>query len=224
MDGPFGSIVENPLIAAIIFELNKILESADLYDLDRFANIRWRSEAAQFVGKELTLDAQIRFNRLLLEAAFADDIARSGMIEGLAAEIVHFFWNVYSIDEEGKPALKTLKDFLDECPAYHYEHNPDLGLEIRRLCHNLIAEGLLFSVGFNPEQELPYSEQFLSYFFSKGLAAYGSYEFVAFGFSKIREHFSPSVIKLIIEVGDKQHIGTGFLMDDATLITAAHCG
>lgn len=57
----------------------------------------------------------------------------------------------------------------------------------------------------------------------KAMAAYGSYEFVAFGFSKIREHFSKSVIKLVIEEGDKQHIGTGFLMDDATLVTAAHC-
>lgn len=223
MDGPLVGLVENPLIEAIISELNKILEGPEFYEPDRFANIRWRSDASQFVGRELSVDAQIRFNRLLLESVFADDIARSGTIEGLAAEIVHFFWNVYSLDQDGKPSPKTLEDFLDACPEYHYERHPDLGLEIRRFCHNLIAEGLLFSVGFNAEQELPYSERFLSYFFSKGLAAYGSYEFVAFGLSKIREHFSRSVIKLIIEERDKQHIGTGFLMDDATVVTAAHC-
>lgn len=223
MDGPFGGLVENPLIEALITELNTILERPDFYEPDRFPNIRWRSDASQFVGGELNVDAQIRFNRLLLESTFADDIARSGTIEGLAAEIVHFFWNIHSLDEEGNPSPKSLEDFLDVCPAYHYENHPDLGLEIRRFCQNLIAEGLLFSVGFNAEQEFPYSERFLSYFFSKGMAAYGSYEFVAFGLSKIREHFSGSVIKLIIEDGDKQHIGTGFLMDEATVVTAAHC-
>jgi len=223
MEGPLGSVVENPLIGSMISDLNRILEKPGLYDPDRFARIRLPTDAIQFVGKQLSLVDQIRFNRLLLEAAYANDIARSGVIEGLAAEIVHFFWNVHSVDEQGNPVPKTLHEFLDECPDYHYRRHPNLGLEIRRYCHNLIAEGLLFSVGFNPEQELPYSEQFLSYFFSKTMAAYGSYEFVAFGFSKVRDYFAKSVIKLIIEEGDKQHVGTGFLMDDATLVTAAHC-
>jgi serine protease Do len=223
LDGPFGGMAENPLIALIISRLDALLEGTELYEPQRFAHLRLGDEAKQYIGKTLNSDDQIRFNRLLLEAAYPDDIARSGMIEGLAAEIVHFFWDVHSMDQHGNPMPKTLKDFLDECPSYHYEQHQDLGFEIRRFCHNLIAEGLLFSVGFNSEQRMPYNEQFLSYFFSKEMAAYGSYEFVAFGPSKIREHFSKSVVKLIITLGDKQHIGTGFLMEDATMVTAAHC-
>lgn len=216
-------LVENPLIQALISELNKVLKRSDLYDPDRFADIRLPSNAVQFVGKELCSDDQMLFNRLLLEAAYADDIARSGPIKGLAAEIMHFFWDVYSFDDQGNQVPKTLTDFLDECTCDHDKQYPDLGLEIRRFCHKLIAEGLLFSVGFNSDQRLPYSEKFLSYFFSRPMAAYGSYEFVAFGPSKIREYFSNSVVKLIITEGEKEHVGTGFLMHDGMLVTAAHC-
>jgi serine protease Do len=218
-----GDLVENPLIDGLLSELNKVLKRDDLYDPDRFADICLPSNALQFVGQELSSDDQILFNRLLLEAAYADDIARSGPISGLAAEIIHFFWDVHSFDDQGNQVPKTLTDFLDECTIYHHTQHPELGLEIRRICHNMIAEGLLFSVGFNPEQRLPYSEKFLSYFFSRPMAAYGSYEFVAFGLSKIREHFTNSVVKLIITDGDKEYVGTGFLMHDGMLVTAAHC-
>jgi serine protease Do len=218
-----GSLVENPLIAALLDEFDKILEDKDLYDPERFAHVRIRDEAVKFIGKTLEPADQRLFNRMLLESAYPDDIARSGKITGLAAEIVHFFWDAYSLDAEGKLTPRTLNDFLNNCPPYHDKLYPDLGLEIRRFCHRLIAEGLLFSVGFDQSQKPPYNEQFLSYFFSREMASYGSYEFVAFRFPKVVEHFSNSVVKLVITRGCQQDIGTGFLMEDGVIITAAHC-
>lgn len=220
LDGPLAGLVQNPLIQALLNELNSVLERTDLYDAQRFANIHLRDEVAPLLTRALTLEETLLLNRMLLESAYPDDIVRSGKIEGLAAEIVHFFWDAFSFDEKGDPKPKTLYDFLNACEHFHHEQYPDLGLEVRRFCHNLIAEGLLFSVGFDPSQRFPYNEQFLSYFFSRELAVYGSYEFVAFGFPKIRDHFSNSVVKLKVS-GDG--VGTGFLIDDRRIITAQHC-
>jgi len=223
LDGPLAGLVQNPLINALITELNRVLERTDVYDAQRFANIHLRDEVAPLLNRQLSSEETLLFNRMLLESAYPNDIVRSGKIEGLAAEIVHFFWDVFSFDENGDPKPKTLHDFLNECQHLHHEQYPDLGLEVRRFCHNLIAEGLLFSVGFDPNQRFPYNEQFLSYFFSRELAVYGSYEFVAFGFAKIREHFSNSVVKLKLTQNGKPAVGTGFLIDDRRIITAQHC-
>jgi trypsin-like peptidase len=224
LNSPLGGLVENPLIQAILSELDKVLERSDLYEPSRFEHVHWREEATQFVGKTLEHDEQIQFNRLLLESAYPYDLARSGTIEGLAAEIVHFFWDVYCLDDKGNPVPKTLHDFLDECSHYHYEQYPDLGLEIRRFCHNLIAEGFLYSVGFNPTQRYPYNEQFLSYFFSRELAAYGSYEFVAFGFPKVLEHFRNSIIRLdVLQERDSSIPCSSFVIPENRLVTASHC-
>jgi len=116
---------------------------------------------------------------------------------GVGAELINFFLRENAKQSEnGKYVPRTLDDFLDHCPARHRQGHPDLGLEIRRFCHNLIAEALLYSVGFDPEGELPYSERFVSYYFDEKLAAYGSYDFVAFGFTEVRKHFESSVIRL----------------------------
>jgi serine protease Do len=223
LDGPLAGLVQNELIRALISELNSVLERTDLYDPQRFANIHLRDEVAPLLTRQLTSEETLLLNRMLLESAYPGDIVRSGKIEGLAAEIVYFFWDVFSLDEKGDPKPKTLDDFLNACEHFHHEQYRDLGLEVRRFCHNLIAEGLLFSVGFDPNQRYPYNEQFLSYFFSRELAVYGSYEFVAFGFAKIRDHFSNSVVKLKLTQGGKTSIGTGFLIDDRRIITAEHC-
>lgn len=221
LDGPLAGLVQNPLIEALRNELNRVLGRTDLYDAKRFENIHLRDEVAPLLTRQLSSEETLLLNRMLLESAYPDDIVRSGKIEGLAAEIVHFFWAAFSFDEKGdNPKPKTLYDFLTACEHFHHEQYPDLGLEVRRFCHNLIAEGLLFSVGFDPNQRFPYNEQFLSYFFSRELAVYGSYEFVAFGFPKIRDHFSNSVVKVKLSGGG---VGTGFLIDDRRIITAQHC-
>jgi hypothetical protein len=54
LDGPLASLVQNPLIHALLNELNKVLERTDLYDTQRFANIRLRDEVAPLLTRELS--------------------------------------------------------------------------------------------------------------------------------------------------------------------------
>lgn len=147
---------------------------------------------------------------------------------GVGAELVNFFLRENAKQlEGGSYAPRTLSDFLDVCPQRHRERHPDLGLEVRRYCHNLMAEALLFPAGFNAEQERerPYNEQFISFTLLKDLAAYGSYDFVALGLPEVRRHFLPSVIRLgVLEEGKEKEIwGTAFLIENNRLVTAAHC-
>ncbi len=145
---------------------------------------------------------------------------------GIGAELMNFF-----LRENGKPlgdgkyAPRTLHDFLDNCPKRHRERHENLGLIIRTFCHRLLAEGQLFSVGFDPEQDLPYSEQFFSYFFIEELAEYGAYDFTALGFAEVVHHFSSSVIKLNVKSSGscEEFSGTAFLIENNRMVTAAHC-
>lgn len=142
---------------------------------------------------------------------------------GLAAEIVNFFLDIRMKEVNGERIAWTLHDFLDENSLRYRKDYPDLGLELRRFIQPLVNEGLLFHAGFDPGQRHPYNERFISYDFNEELAAYGSYDFVVFGFQKVREHFKRSVIPLVVTQGDKVDVGSGFLMSKARLITAAHC-
>lgn len=133
---------------------------------------------------------------------------------GVGAELINFFRRENAKQlEEGKYVPRTLHDFLDCCPERHRRQHENLGLEVRRFCHNLIAEGLIYPVGFDPKQELPYSERFVSYWFDDQLAAYGSYDFAAFGFAEVCRHFEPAVIRLgVMEDGaEHEQSGTAFL-------------
>lgn len=146
---------------------------------------------------------------------------------GIGAELINFFLRENSKPlGDGKYTPRTLHDFLDNCPKKHRDRHENLGLIIRKYCHRLIAEGLLFSVGFDPEQNLPYSEQFFSYFFNEELAEYGAYDFTALGFTEIVHRFSPSVIKLSVKsigCSEQEVSGTGFLIENNRMVTAAHC-
>lgn len=128
-------------------------------------------------------------------------------------------------DGPGKYIARTLHDFLDDCPKALRNKHKHLGLIARIFCHKLIAEGFLFSVGFDPDQELPYSERFVSYYFGDELAEYGDYDFTAIGFKEIVHRFQSSVIKLsVVSAGDtKVTTGTAFLIDNSRMVTAAHC-
>src|ERR1051326_7307910 len=52
LGGPMAGFVENPLIQALINELNKVLERTDVYDADRFADIQLRDEIAPLLALE----------------------------------------------------------------------------------------------------------------------------------------------------------------------------
>jgi serine protease Do len=149
-------------------------------------------------------------------------------VGGIGAELVNFFLRENAKQLEGDRYVpRTLSDFLDVCPQRHRERHKDIGFEVRRYCHNLMAEALLFPAGFDTEQERerPYDERFISFSLFKDLAAYGSYDFVALGYPEMRRHFEPSVIRLGVLKDDeeKEIWGTAFLIENNRLITAAHC-
>lgn len=152
-------------------------------------------------------------------------------VGGLGAEIIHFFLRENAKEVDGKRVPRTLTDFLNECVRYYHEQYPDLGFEIRRYCQNLINEAILFSVGFDQDQDLPYNERFISFHFSEELAAYGSYEFAAFGFPEMRKRFKDSVLPIIVKEECKDETnGTCFIVKKPRsktaiprIVTALHC-
>lgn len=53
--------------------------------------------------------------------------------------------------------------------------------------------------------------------------AYGTPDFVAFGFPEIRHHFQDSVRPVYVETHDRQDVGSAFLLDSHRVATARHC-
>lgn len=61
---------------ALLSELNRLLQSGSLYEAKRFEEIHLRSETLRLLEQEPIDDDLIRLNRMLLEDAYRDEIAR----------------------------------------------------------------------------------------------------------------------------------------------------
>ena len=68
---------EAALRAALVDNWNRLLEGPSIYDPNRFAQVKLSDYLKQFVTQNPQGDTRIRLNRLLLEAAYPDDIAKS---------------------------------------------------------------------------------------------------------------------------------------------------
>ncbi len=68
---------ENQLRAALAGDLNRLLEGGPIYDPSRFAQVKISDYLQQFITQNPQSDTRIRLNRLLLEAAYPDEIAKS---------------------------------------------------------------------------------------------------------------------------------------------------
>jgi tetratricopeptide (TPR) repeat protein len=68
---------EKQLRAALVGELNRLLEAGPIYDPSRFAQVKLPAYLQQFIAQNPQSDTRIRLNRLLLEAAYPDEIAKS---------------------------------------------------------------------------------------------------------------------------------------------------
>jgi tetratricopeptide (TPR) repeat protein len=67
----------NQLRAALADNLNRLLEAGPIYDPSRFAQVKLSDYLQQFIAQNPQSDTRIRLNRLLLEAAYPDEIAKS---------------------------------------------------------------------------------------------------------------------------------------------------
>jgi tetratricopeptide (TPR) repeat protein len=68
---------ENRRRTALAGDLNCLLEAGPIYDANRFAQVKITDYLQQFLAQNPQGDTRIRLNRLLLEAAYPDEIAKS---------------------------------------------------------------------------------------------------------------------------------------------------
>jgi tetratricopeptide (TPR) repeat protein len=68
---------EQNLRTALTDDLNRLLAAGPIYNTNRFAQVKVSDYLQQFIAQNPQGDTRIRLNRLLLEAAYPDDIARS---------------------------------------------------------------------------------------------------------------------------------------------------
>ncbi len=68
---------ENQLRAALVDELNRLLEAGSIYDSNRFAQVKLTDYLKQFVAQNPEGNTCVRLNRLLFEAAYPEEIAKS---------------------------------------------------------------------------------------------------------------------------------------------------
>jgi tetratricopeptide (TPR) repeat protein len=68
---------ESQLCLALAADLNHLLETDTIYDTGRFAQVKLSDYLQQFLAQNPRGNTRIRLNRLLLEAAYPDEIAKS---------------------------------------------------------------------------------------------------------------------------------------------------
>jgi tetratricopeptide (TPR) repeat protein len=68
---------ESQLRTALAADLNHLLETGTIYDTSRFAQVKLSDYLQQFIAQNPQSDTRIRLNRLLLEAAYPDEIVKS---------------------------------------------------------------------------------------------------------------------------------------------------
>lgn len=67
----------NDLRTALANELNNVIQTRDIYDEKRFAGIKLDKEALRLVGRSAEGFNRVRLNRILLEEAYPDDLAKA---------------------------------------------------------------------------------------------------------------------------------------------------
>ena len=72
-----GKDNESRLRPALAADLNHLLETATIFDASRFSQVKISEYLQQFLAQNPQGDTRIRLNRLLLEAAYPDEIAKS---------------------------------------------------------------------------------------------------------------------------------------------------
>jgi tetratricopeptide (TPR) repeat protein len=72
-----GKDNESQLRTALAADLNHLLETATIYETSRFSQVKLSDYLQQFLAQNPQGDTRIRLNRLLLESAYPDEIAKS---------------------------------------------------------------------------------------------------------------------------------------------------
>ena len=142
---------------------------------------------------------------------------------GIGTDLVEFFSVIKAPPRQ--PILRlyalSLDDFLHQHSAYVGRLN-----EVWIACHRLAGRGYLASVSALETSDVlsPFHTRYAAQDFNEDLASYGVYDFIAMGFPYIRQYFIKSVLPVFVLTKEgKEENGTGFLLENRKIVTAAHC-
>lgn len=117
------------LIEAVVNELNKLLLGESLYQEQSFASISLSETTSKFVQRNLQGKELIRFNRLLLEAAFPNEITR------------HHDYKIYQVSQNSRECHKTITEAIlqwqREKPRHAVIEILDSGVYVEQIDINL---------------------------------------------------------------------------------------
>lgn len=116
---------QSPLIRAVVSELNQLLLGESLYEEQRFASIRLTEKTNWFVQQNLQGKELIRLNRLLVEAAFRDEIAK------------HHDYRLYKVSQNSRECHQSISEAIlqwqQEQPRHAVIEILDSGVYVERI-------------------------------------------------------------------------------------------
>jgi tetratricopeptide (TPR) repeat protein len=154
---------ETRLRAGLAADLNRLLEAGPIYDPNRFARVKISDYLQQFIAQYPQSDTRIRLNRLLLEAAYPDEMAKSP-------------GGVYPDREIYIPSLedsqRCFQDYMEDVqrrmqlnqltPGENVNVDPNGKMQVSGQVAVMMINGLLCKVIFdhNPKNEFFIEESF----------------------------------------------------------------
>jgi len=139
---------------------------------------------------------------------------------GLPTDLVTFFDPMRQAGQDVPSTLQphSLGDFFG---VHNYDYR--LMWEAASICRRLVDAGVLTAAGTGKGSP-PLSECYWANSVRPEKVTSPLFEFLAYGFPAIHQHFSPAVLAIILEKenGDAD-IGTGFLLNNRMIATARHC-
>jgi serine protease Do len=136
----------------------------------------------------------------------------------LAHQLLDFFDGGYTVGHSQRPY--SLLNFVKKYPELLSQAH-----KILRYCRRLENEGLLNHMGFSGDH--PYYRH--HYYtaralYDKDISLYGSYDLLVEGFLSLRDRFKPLTLAISVKKknGDLS-LGSGFVYNSYTVITARHC-
>lgn len=139
----------------------------------------------------------------------------------IATDLVRYFNPMNGKRQGDRIVPNTIGDFLKAHVQYKDFYTKPGALAA--ICRVLEHEGLLVHAG-SGKGSPPMSACYYSFGLKEEHAAYGTCDFLAFGFPFIREHFRGAVRPVLVEHSDgRPDIGTCFAIVGNRIVTAVHC-
>ena len=136
---------------------------------------------------------------------------------GLAADIVKFFFIDFDRRDQD---VRTIEDFGKSQPGWEESLNLE---EVFRICAQLEQHGYLIEARI-PHEHPILGRAFVAPRFDQRKATYGEYDYIGYGFSRVRADLGEAVRPVVVTRSDgSEDVGSSFLLGNQnTLVTARH--